>query len=222
MAGKTALLVGATGLIGGHVLRLLLENEHYAAVKVLARRSTGMSHAKLAEYIVNFDNAHTLAPHAAADDVFCCLGTTIKKAKTREAFYTVDCTYPLAVAKACSASGAGQFLIVTALGADPRSAVFYNRVKGEVEAAVRQTAFRVVHIFRPSLLLGERKERRFIEGVAGFLARALAPLMAGPLAKYRPIEARDVARAMIAIATGDRPSGIYESHIIRRIAGGAE
>ncbi|HSV96434.1 MAG TPA: NAD-dependent epimerase/dehydratase family protein [Spirochaetota bacterium] len=221
MARKTALVAGATGLIGGHVLRLLLENDHYAAVKALTRRSTGVSHAKLAEHIVDFDDANTLAPHAAADDVFCCLGTTIKKAGTKEAFYTVDFTYPLSLAKVCAASGAGQFLIVTALGADPRSPVFYNRVKGEVEAALRETAFRAVHIFRPSLLLGERKEKRPAEEIAGVLSRALAPLMAGPLAKYRPIEARHVARAMVAIATGDRPTGIYESHIIRRIAGGA-
>ena len=219
MVRKTALLVGATGLVGGDVLRLLLESEQYAAVKVLTRRPTGMSHAKLAEYIVDFDDASALAGHAT-DDVFCCLGTTIKKARTRDAFYTVDFTYPVSIARACAASGAGQFLIVTALGADPRSAVFYNRVKGEVEAAVRAIPYRAVHVFRPSLLLGTRNEKRLLEGIAGLLSRALAPLMIGPIGKYRPIEAMDVARAMIAVASGDRPSGTYESSIIRRIVRG--
>jgi uncharacterized protein YbjT (DUF2867 family) len=221
MARKTALIVGATGLVGGHVLRLLLESEHYAAVKVLTRRSTGVSHPKLAEHIVDFGDADAFTPHTAADDAFCCLGTTIKKARTKEAFYTIDFTYPVTVAKACAAAGAGQFLIVTALGANPRSSVFYNRVKGEVEAAVRETSFKAVHIFRPSLLLGNRKEKRPMEELAGLLSRALAPLIAGPMAKYRPIEAQDVARAMVLVATAERPSGIYESHIIRRIARGA-
>lgn len=221
MAGRTALVVGATGLVGGHLLRLILENERYGAVTVLTRRPTGIVHAKLSEHRVNFDTPETFAKLAAADDVFCCLGTTMKKAKTREAFYAVDYTYPLHVARASAAAGARQFLIVTALGADPRSSVFYNRVKGEVEAAVLKIGFSAVHIFRPSLLLGERKEKRIMEGVAGSLARIMAPLMAGPLEKYRPIEAEDVARAMVRTALTDRPSAVHESHHIRRIARGA-
>ncbi len=221
MAGRTALVVGATGLVGGHLLRLILENEHYGAVTVLSRRPTGIVHAKLSEHRVDFDAPKTFAELAAADDVFCCLGTTMKKAKTRDAFYTVDYTYPVHVARACAAAGARQFLIVTALGANPRSPFFYNRVKGEVEAAVLKIGFSAVHIFRPSLLLGERKEKRIMEGVAGGLARIMAPLMAGPLEKYRPIEAEDVARAMVRTALTDRPSAVHESHHIRRIARGA-
>ena len=220
MAGRTALVVGATGLVGGHLLGVLLENERYAAVTVLARRPTGVVHTKLSEHQVDFDTPGTFAKLAAADDVFCCLGTTIKKAKTRDAFYTVDFTYPMYVARACAAAGARQFLIVTALGADPRSSVFYNRVKGEVEAAVLEIGFSAVHIFRPSLLLGERKEKRIMEAVAGGLARLMAPLMAGPLEKYRPIEASDVARAMVKTALMDRPTTVHESHHIRRIARG--
>lgn len=220
MAGRTALVVGATGLVGGHLLGVLLENERYAAVTVLTRRPTSIVHEKLSEHRVDFDTPQSFAEHAASDDVFCCLGTTMKKAKTRDAFYAVDYTYPVYVARTCAAAGARQFLIVTALGANPHSPFFYNRVKGEVEAAVKDIGFAAVHIFRPSLLLGQRKEKRFLEGIAGSLARAMAPLMAGPLGKYRPIEAADVARAMVKTALQDRPSTVHESHHIRRIARG--
>lgn len=220
MDRKTALIVGATGLVGGHVLRLLLENAGYGTVKALVRRTTGIKHPKLSEHLVNFDDPKSLAAIASADDVFCCLGTTIKKAKTREAFFRVDFTYPVLVAKTCEAAGAGQFLIVTALGANPRSSIFYNRVKGEVEEAIRDIGFKAAHIFRPSLLLGKRSEKRVMEGLGGAVFRVIAPLMRGPLDKYRPVEAADVARAMVTTALSGRKSSVYESHQIRQIARG--
>ena len=130
--GKTALLVGATGLVGGFVLEQLLEDAYYDSVVVLSRKSLQLQHAKLKEVLVNFDQLENYTNDIKADVVFCCLGTTIKAAGSQEAFKKVDFEYPLRVAEIAKQNGASAFLIVTALGAAKSSIIFYNRVKGEV------------------------------------------------------------------------------------------
>jgi len=137
-------------------------------------------------------------PHA--DDVFCCLGTTIKQAGSQEGFRRVDHDYVVAVARAGLRCGATQFLLVSAVGADPASRIFYSRVKGETEAAVRQLPYRAVQIFRPSLLLGKRSAFRLGERVAMLTAPILSLALLGRLRRYRPIAAATVAQAMVAIA----------------------
>ncbi|HZS36712.1 MAG TPA: NAD(P)H-binding protein [Polyangia bacterium] len=194
---RTALVAGATGLVGGHLLRLLLDDPAYDKVTALVRRALDVTHPKLTCAAIDFDRAGDYAAHARADDVFSCLGTTIKKAGSQEAFRKVDFEYPLALARAASAAGAGQYLIVTAVGADAKSGVFYNRVKGEVEAALRAHAFpRGLKIFHPSVLLGERGESRPGERVAAALMSATRGLFVGALQRYRAIDAEGVARAM--------------------------
>jgi uncharacterized protein YbjT (DUF2867 family) len=148
-------------------------------------------------------------PHV--DDAFCCIGTTIKKAGSQDAFRRVDYDYVLAFARAAQRAGARQFLLVTALGADPASRIFYSRVKGEIEQAVRQLPFQGIQIFRPSFLMGKRAEARLAERLGIPVARALAPLLVGPLRRYRPIHAADVARAMVQIAKEDlRGPNVFE------------
>src|SRR6185437_4569599 len=174
-------------MVGGHLLRLLLDDPDYASVTVLTRRSFGRSEPRLVEHVVDFDRPETYRPHAGADDVFCCLGTTIKKAGSQEAFRNVDFAYPVAVAGAAAEAGARQLLVVTAVGADPSSRVFYNRIKGEVEDALRALPFPAgVKIFRPSVLLGERGESRPAERVGAALMSLAAPLFIGGLTAYRP------------------------------------
>ena len=208
MEQRTALLAGASGLIGGHCLDLLLRDPVYGKVIVLARRPLSGRHPKLEQHIADFDRLTDDARIFHVDDVFCCLGTTIKQVGSQEVFYKVDCLYPLEIARLALKHSAKQFLIVTALGADPKSRVFYNRVKGEVEQKLTPLGFQALYIFRPSLLLGNRQEIRLGEEIVKNLFKPLSRIMVGPLKKYRPIEARTVAHAMVQTAKKDL-KGIY-------------
>lgn len=213
---KTALLAGATGLIGNHCLHFLLEDMNYSTVVALVRKKLPLEHPKLTQHIVNFDKLD--ASSLKADDVFCCLGTTIKKAGSQAAFRKVDFEYPVALARLAQQQGAKQFLLVTAMGANKSSLVFYNRVKGEVEEAVKNIPFRAIHIFQPSLLLGERTEKRAGEKAGILFFNLAAPLFVGPLKKYAAIEGHAVAGAMVQCANKNS-TGIFvhESNEIQRM-----
>ena len=209
-APRTALLAGATGLVGSFLLEHLLASPRYARVVVWARREIGKSHPKLEVEIVDFERL--AQRRLEADDVFCCLGTTMRQAGSRKAFHHVDFDYPVALAGAAARSGAKRLLVVSALGANKRSRVFYNRVKGEMEEAVRIAAVPKTTIFRPSLLAGPRAESRLGERIGLALGALLGPL----LGKYRPIHAEDVAAAMIRAAELDLPSDVIESAQMRK------
>ena len=197
---RTALLAGATGLVGSHVLRLLLADSNWSRVVTLGRRPTPEQHDKLEQRIVDLGALDGLADLPRVDDVFCCLGTTIKQAGSQEGFRRVDHDYVVGVARAGLRAGATQLLLVSAIGANPASRMFYSRVKGEAEAAVRQLPLRGVQIFRPSLLLGKRAEFRLGERIATVLAPILTMTLVWPLRRYRPVQAATVARAMVQIA----------------------
>jgi len=218
---RTALVVGATGLVGGHCLRLLLADDDWAQVVVLARRRLPASHAKLVSRLVDFDRLGQLSGFPRVTDVFCALGTTMAKAGSRPEFHKVDFQYVVETARLSAVSGARQFLLVSAVGADRGSSIFYNRVKGEAEEAVRKLPFGSLQIFRPSLLTGERAEARPIErgGIALFSALSFA--MVGPLARYRPVEAADVAHAMVEAARRETP-GVHVWDSARIAAAAAE
>ncbi len=215
---RSALVAGATGLVGGHCLQQLLQSNAYNQVIALVRKPLALSHAKLECVVVDFENLERHAMQTRTHDVFCCLGTTIKQAGSQAAFRKVDFEYPYRLAQLAAANGAEQFLLVSALGANARSSIFYNRVKGEVEAAIAALPFRAVHIMQPSLLLGERKETRRGERIGEAVFNATAPMWIGPLRKYRPIAAHTVARAMIHLAL-QRRQGIFkhESHMIQKV-----
>lgn len=217
---KSALLLGASGLVGGHGLDLLLADQAYDRVIVPVRKALPRQHARLQQHIIDFDQLHEHAPLFSASAIFCCLGTTIQKAGSRAAFRQVDFEYPVAAAKLAARNGAGQFLLVTAVGANSNSAIFYNRVKGEAEEAIRSLPFRAVHIFRPSLLLGSRAEFRLGEKIAQPVMAAASLLLLGPLRKYRPIAAAAVAAAMVKVAAMNLAGvHIYESDRIQALAG---
>lgn len=216
---RTALLLGATGLVGGHVLRALLDDETWSRVIVLGRRSVGIESPKLDEHLIDFEALETHAERFAVDDVFSCLGTTIKKAGSEDAFRQVDYIYPFETARLAEAGGAEQLLLVSSLGANPEARSFYLRVKGELERNLSRLAFRTTCFFRPSILLGARDERRPLETFMAGLASGLWWLMIGPLGRFRPIEAKNVAAAMVAVARRRRPGKhVIESDEIRRIA----
>ncbi len=205
------MLVGATGLIGSFLLHRLLATERYATVVAWARRDIGKTHPKLKSGIADFDRLHER--RAEAEDVYCCLGTTIKQAGSQEAFRRVDYDYPVALALAAAAGGAKRLLVVSALGANPDSTVFYNRVKGEMEEAVRAAGVPKTVFFRPSLLVGPREKTRPGEQAGMVIGKLLGPL----LGKYRPIEADTVAAAMLKVAEDDLPVQIVENKEIREI-----
>jgi uncharacterized protein YbjT (DUF2867 family) len=211
---RSCVLLGASGLVGGHLLRLLAQDPTYREVRAFTRRPLGLlpEVPRVREIAIDFTDPATYREHVAVDDVFCCLGTTLKKAGSQEAFRKVDFEAPVAIAQASHAAGAGQYLIVTAVGADPKSGVFYNKVKGETEHALRQLAFpRGLKVFHPSMLLGARTESRPAERVAAAVMWFLGPLFVGGLKSYRAIDAAAVARAMHAAATRDEPGvQIYE------------
>lgn len=219
MNNRTALLLGATGLVGGHCLDLLLNDETYEKVVTLGRKKIERENPKLIQHIIDFDNLEEHAHLFQVQDVFCCLGTTIKTAGSQEAFRKVDFTYPVEAARLASQNGAEQFLIVTASGANAKSFIFYNRVKGETEEAIKSFSFKSIQIFRPSLLLGNRKEYRAGERVGEKILKAFKFLLIGGLRKYRAIQASEVARAMVRMAKAV-PHGVhvYESDRIKEIA----
>jgi uncharacterized protein YbjT (DUF2867 family) len=193
---RQAILTGATGLVGRECLRLALER--YDSVTALVRRPLKITHPRLIAREIDFDRMSTIEVPRGAH-VYCALGTTIKKAGSEAAFRRVDFDYPRVLAER-AAAGDARFMLVSSVGASTKSPNFYLRVKGELEDAVRTMTFESVHIFQPSILIGDRDERRTAERIGIAAARALGFLLVGPLRKYRAIPAATVAAAMVAAA----------------------
>lgn len=208
---KTAIIAGATGLIGNQLLEKLLENSHYNKVIALVRKEIPMNSPKLIQLIVDFNNLNLEDPNLKADDVFCCLGTTINKAGSQEEFYKVDFQYCLNLAIETHKNGASNFYLVSAFGANAKSKVFYNSVKGKIEDAIKTVGFNSFFIFQPSLLLGNRTEFRLGEKIMQVILKPLSKLMIGSMKKYAAIESNQVAKAMYWIAISNNKTG---THII--------
>jgi uncharacterized protein YbjT (DUF2867 family) len=204
--GRAALVAGATGLVGREILAALLADKGYTAVHSIGRRKIVLEHPKLVQQLVDFT---ALPRMPKVDDVFIALGTTIKVAGSQAAFRAVDFEAVQAVAKAGRAAGATKLGVVSAMGADDASAIFYNRVKGEMEEALIALKFPCAAVARPSMLAGQRETleqpTRSGERIALGLSRALGPLIP---ANYRPIDAKDVAQALIQAVKSSR-SGVY-------------
>lgn len=200
MQKKKALIAGATGLVGNELLQILLRENRYESVCAVVRRPLGIKHPQLQEVICDFGRLEAVKEYFAVDDVFCCLGTTIKKAQTKEAMYRVDVEYPVALAKLAKDQGASHFLAVSAANAGRESIFWYPRIKGELEEAIKNIPFAAISIFRPSLLLGTRTEFRLLERLASGLVQLLARLLGRPMPVQVAIEARVVAQAMYRIA----------------------
>jgi uncharacterized protein YbjT (DUF2867 family) len=196
---KIALVAGSTGLTGNILLSRLLSDSNYHQVFSLVRQHSGYVHEKLIEIVCDFEQlASCLANVKRIDDVFCCLGTTIGKAGTKENFYRVDHDYPLQLAEWAEKTGAKKFLCISALGASERSSIFYNRVKGEMERDIGKLKIPTIIFFRPSLLIGDRIEKRPGEKAAIIFAKIFSFLFVGPLSRYKGIKVDKVAAAMIS------------------------
>lgn len=216
MTPRTALIVGATGLIGGYCLQTILNDPVYSQVTALVRKPLLVKHRKLKEVIANFSNLDQTLSTITANDIYCCLGTTIKKAGSQEAFRKIDFSLVVTVAELMKKQGAEQFLVISAMGADRNSKVFYNRVKGDMEESVKGLGYPCLRIIRPSLLLGPRAEFRLGEKIAILLSPLWKLLLIGTLKKYTPVEAESVAQFMVKVAHEQPISGVhvYESDLI--------
>ena len=204
MSGLRSVVAGASGLVGGCLVRRLASDGAFGQVTLLVRKELPelpFSSPPLLQRAVDFGSL-SQASLGQPDVVFCALGTTIAKAGSEEAFRKVDLEAVVNLGRAASEAGAGQFLVVSSLGADPKASTLYLRVKGEMEKALRALPFQGLQIFRPSLLLGDRAEVRVGERIAALLSAPLGWAMVGPAARYRPIEAEAVAAAMVRVAKG--------------------
>ncbi|SFC01419.1 Uncharacterized conserved protein YbjT, contains NAD(P)-binding and DUF2867 domains [Parapedobacter composti] len=204
---KSAIIFGATGLIGGHLLRELLDNPEYGKVIAVVRREMDVRHAKLIQLVADLQSVENIKDQLVADDVFCCLGTTRKKTPDLKDYYRIDHDYPVNAARLTKANGAKAFFLVSAVGADADSGNFYLRMKGQTERDVVAVGMERTHIFRPSLLRGERSEKRWAESFAKGVFTVVDALLVGGLANYRSVPAAWVARAMNR-AAGQTKGGV--------------
>ena len=199
-APRSALIAGATGLVGGFLLDKLLQEDLYRHVRALVRRPLDRQHPKLTTVVADFDRLDEGAEGFRVDDVFCCLGTTIKKAGSQATFRKVDHDYVATIARLARAAGTRRFLLVSSIGADATTRNFYLSVKGAAEEAVAACGYPEFHVFRPGPLTGPRQENRSGERSAIFAMRLVSPLLVGGLRRFRPVHARTLAAAMVAAA----------------------
>ncbi len=198
---KKALIVGATGLVGRQVLNVLLANDYYEEIIILGRSSTGVKDNRINEIVIDFDDLKNHTDELSANDYYCCIGTTLKAAGSKEKFHLIDFTYPVEIAKLAQKDPLfEQFLIVSSLGANQKSVLFYNKIKGKLENRLKKIGLKSLHIFQPSLLVGERKDFRPAEAIAGMFSSILSFFVIGSSRRFFAIEGVDVAKSMFLIA----------------------
>ena len=191
---KTAIVIGATGLVGSTLVKQICENPNYSKVVLLLRKPLNISHSKLIQEVINFDKLDV--SKIVGDDLFCAMGTTLAKAGSKENQYKIDCTYPYEVGKIAKINGVKQYILVSSVGANFESSNFYLRTKGDLEKKIQSLDFQNFVSVRPSMILGDREEYRLGEKIGKVLSNLLSPLLFGSLRKYHGIEAAYVAKAM--------------------------
>lgn len=199
MNQKSAIVLGATGLTGSHLVDRLVADDRYGEVKLFSRRSSDHTSPKIREYIGDILQLEQFREDFTADVVFCCVGTTSSKTRDRNIYRAVDYGIPYHAARLANENRIPSFQVISSIGANPNSRVFYSRTKGEMEEAVLALNIPHTFILRPSLILGDRKERRWAEEAAAVIMKSVRFLLAGRLRNYRPIEASTIASAMIRL-----------------------
>jgi uncharacterized protein YbjT (DUF2867 family) len=217
MEKRTALVFGSTGLVGNLLLEELVGSEKYSEIRIFVRQSTGISVPKVEEIVDDFSDLERISQKIKGDDLFICLGTTIKKAGSIENMEKVDRDLPVRIAELALDGDVKNIAVVSSIGASSDSKNYYLRIKGEMEEGIMNLNFENIAIVRPSMLLGERKERRTGEIVGKVVMKAFSPVLTGKLKKYRAIHGRDVARAMILILEQKQGKKYYESDELQNI-----
>lgn len=209
---KTAIIIGATGLTGGILVKRLLNDQRYRKVVLISRTSLGKQHPKLEEHLVQMFQLHEYEDLFKGDELYCCIGTTKAKTPDEEQYRKIDFGIPVAAAELCKKQGINTFAVMSSMGADPKSKIFYSRLKGEMEEAIKSLKLTKTIIVRPSLISGDRSEKRLGEQFGKALMKLLNPLMLGPLKPYRSIAPEQIAKAMIWLANNPIDKRIFQSN----------
>ena len=191
-----AVIAGASGLVGGELLQLLLQETYYDEVLILVRKEISLQHKKLVQLIVDFDNLDKVRSGINGHALFCCLGSTKSKTPNLKVYRKIDHDYPVKLAQIAKQNQIPQYHLVSAIGANSKSSNFYTKMKGETEEDIQSVGLKSLHIYQPSLLTGNRKEHRLAERIATKVMKVIDPLLIGGLKKYQSISAATVARAM--------------------------
>jgi len=214
---KSAILLGASGGVGSELLKLLLADDRYETVKLFSRSKSDISHEKIEDYVIDLFELEKYKDVFTADEVYCCIGTTKAKTPDKETYKKIDFGIPAAAAKLAKENGISTFLVISAIGADADSSIFYNRIKGEMQDAVLDEGIAKTHILQPSLIVAHRKDNRVMEKIAEGFMWLLNPLLVGNAAKYKSIKAETIARALIKLANNGYRAVIVTSDKIRTL-----
>lgn len=221
MESRTAIVFGATGLVGHALTEELLKSELYAGIKIFVRNKTEYSSERtIEEYVIDFSKLNEYSEKITGEDLFVCLGTTIKKAGSVAKMQEIDRDIPVKIASIASANGVKRICVISSIGANAASSNYYLRIKGEMEEGILSLKFDSIGIVRPSMLLGTRKEKRTGEAIGKVFIKIFGFLLSGRFLKYRGIEAKNVAAAMISIMNNLTGKEIFESDKLQKIAGG--
>jgi len=214
---KSAIILGATGLTGNLVLEELLKNEEYSKLLVFSRIELGIKHDKLEVIICDLLKIEEQQEKFQANEVYVCIGSTTNKTPNKKLYRDIDFGIPVAAAKLCKANNIKCISIISSLGANARSTVFYPKTKGEMENEVMAFGIEKTYLLRPSMILGARQENRLGESLGKILLSIISPFMLGKLTRYKGIEAKTIANAMIWLSNNDHSNGTIESEIIRKL-----
>jgi len=211
---KTAILLGASGLTGGLLLELLLSDSDYDKIKLFSRKNSGIYHPKIEEHVVDILHLKNYSAVFTGDVVFCCIGTTKAKTPDETEYKSIDYGIPVAAAQLAKENNIPTFIVISALGANAKSPVFYNRIKGEMEQSILALGIPNTYILEPSLISGDRTEVRIGETMAIYLMKIINPLLFGKLKKYRSIAPENIAKTMWYLSKNDYPKTIIPSDVI--------
>ena len=215
---KTALLFGSSGLIGGHLLNNLIQNNDYNKIKIFVRSEPEIKDSKIEIIKTDFNNLKNHVEDIKGDDCFFCIGTTKQNSPDKNEYKRIERDMPVEIAETAKANSVNSFVYVSSGFADPKNSGAYLRYKGEVEEELKKLNFTKLGIMRPSFLLGNRKEKRFVEKVGIFLFKLFSPFFLGPLKKMKPIHSENVAKTMIKVSNIDTKKTVYESNEIVEVA----
>lgn len=220
MIQKTAIILGATGLSGSLLLKRLLADESYTLIKLFSRKPSGIHSVRIEEHVGDVLQLRSFKKDFIADELFCCVGTTSAKTKDRSVYREIDYGIPVNAARLARENKIPTFMVISSMGANPGSRIFYSRTKGQMEQAVQDQKIPNTYILRPSLILGERNEKRFGESFGALILKLTNGLLVGKLKKYRAIKADHIAAAMITLAKTKPDKQILESDLIQELAQG--
>jgi uncharacterized protein YbjT (DUF2867 family) len=215
---KTALVFGSSGLIGGHLLNELIQNDNYSKIKLFVRSDDGSNDSKTEIIKTDFNNLENHKEDIKGDDCFFCIGTTKQNSPDKNEYKRVELDVPKKIAQIAKSNLVNSFVFVSSGYADPKSSGDYLKFKGLVEEELKRLSFSKLGIMRPSFLMGDRKEKRVGEKVGIFIFKLLSPLFLGPLKKMKPIHSKKVAKAMVKIINGDFKQNVFESNEIVEVS----